>query len=214
MSKPSSRNEFLYKLIVIGELATGKTSLIKRYVHNLFSQHYRSTIGVDFALKVVQKDNDIIRLQLWDIAGQERFGSMTRVYYRDAVGCVIVFDMTRASTFEAVIKWKADLDEKVQLQNGKPLPCLLLGNKCDLAKDDLVKNPVGMNQFCEDQNFIGWHQVSAKDGTNVSEAFDSLIDEIRERTGQTYVTGEKSSDIIKPEMHDEIKKKNGKCENC
>ncbi len=66
---------------------------------------------------------------LKDIAGQERFGSMTRVYYKEALGCIIVFDVTRASTFEAVSKWKVDLDNKVQLPNGNRVPCILLANK-------------------------------------------------------------------------------------
>jgi Ras-related protein Rab-32 len=89
-----------------------------------------SKIGVDFALKVINvDDNTMVRLQLWDIAGQERFYNMTRVYYKDAVGCFIVFDVTRASTFEAVIKWKDDLDSKVTLQDGSPIPCVLLANK-------------------------------------------------------------------------------------
>lgn len=64
-----------------------------------------------------------------DIAGQERFGNMTRVYYKEAVGCFIVFDVTRGSTFEAVTKWKTDLDNKVQLPDGNPVPCVLLANK-------------------------------------------------------------------------------------
>ncbi len=64
-----------------------------------------------------------------DTAGQERFGSMGPVYYREAVGCIIVFDVTRASTFNAVSKWKADLDEKVQLPDGNRIPCILLANK-------------------------------------------------------------------------------------
>ncbi|KAK7085277.1 rab32, member RAS oncoprotein, partial [Halocaridina rubra] len=66
----SDKREHLYKILVIGELGTGKTSIIKRYVHQFFSQHYRATIGVDFALKVLNWDNStVIRLQLWDIAG-------------------------------------------------------------------------------------------------------------------------------------------------
>lgn len=138
-------------MLVIGELGTGKTSIIKRYVHQFFSQHYRATIGVDFALKVVHWDQStVIRLQLWDIAGmsplsvsicmyrsalvleqsgQERFGNMTRVYYKEAVGAFIVFDVTRSSTFESVAKWKQDLDTKVQLPDGSPIPCVLLANK-------------------------------------------------------------------------------------
>ena len=89
---------------------------------------------MDFALKVINWDADtIIRLQLWDIAGQERFHNMTRVYYKDAVGCFIVFDVTRVSTFESVIRWKNDLDSKVSLPDGNPIPCVLLANKVTLV---------------------------------------------------------------------------------
>lgn len=131
MAQPhQGKKEHLYKILVIGELGTGKTSFIKRYVHQFFSNNYRATIGVDFALKVIPWDeNTIVRLQLWDIAGQERFGNMTRVYYKEAVGAFIVFDVTRAATFEAVRKWKQDLDSKVQLADGSNIPCMLLANK-------------------------------------------------------------------------------------
>lgn len=146
--------DHLYKILVIGDLGTGKTSIIKRYVHQFFSQHYRATIGVDFALKVLTWDDmTLIRLQLWDIAGnrktaqllsqtvrtpfllgQERYGNMTRVYYKEAVGAFIVFDVTRLNTFESVSNWKADLDSKVQLPDGSPIPCVLLANKVVLLR--------------------------------------------------------------------------------
>lgn len=85
-------------MIVIGEVATGKSALIKRYVHNFFGSkaHYRATLGVDFQLKMLKFNDEMdIRLQLWDIAGQERFSSMTRAYYKGAVGAVVVFDNVR-----------------------------------------------------------------------------------------------------------------------
>ena len=63
------------------------------------------------------------------LSGQERFGNMTRVYYKEAVGCILVFDVTRPASFEAVQKWKLDLDTKVQLPNGGRIPCVLMGNK-------------------------------------------------------------------------------------
>lgn len=92
-------------------------------------------IGVDFALKVLRWDPDtVVRLQLWDIAGQERFGSMTRVYYKEAVGAFVVFDVTRSATLEAVPKWKADLDAKVALPDGRPIPTVLLANKVSFLK--------------------------------------------------------------------------------
>jgi Ras-related protein Rab-32 len=84
------RREHLYKILVIGELGTGKTSIIKRYVHQFFSQHYRATIGVDFALKVLTWDqNTIIRLQLWDIAGLnfQKFTKQTKVLIIDLFTC-------------------------------------------------------------------------------------------------------------------------------
>ena len=90
-----ARNSRLYKVIVIGEVATGKSALIKRYVHNFFGSkaNYRATLGVDFQLKILKFNQDLdVRLQLWDIAGQERFSSMTRAYYKGAVGAVVVFD--------------------------------------------------------------------------------------------------------------------------
>ncbi|XP_059174795.1 ras-related protein Rab-32-like isoform X3 [Physella acuta] len=176
------KKELLYKILVIGELGTGKTSIIKRYVHAFFSQHYRATIGVDFALKVLNWDADtLIRLQLWDIAGQERFGNMTRVYYKEAVGAFVVFDVTRASTFDAVTKWKGDLDNKVQLADGSPVPCVLLANKCDQAKEGLVNNTSQMDEFCKEKGFIGWFETSAKENINIDEAGRFLVTKILEK---------------------------------
>uniref|UniRef100_A0A8C2EKG5 Ras-related protein Rab n=1 Tax=Cyprinus carpio TaxID=7962 RepID=A0A8C2EKG5_CYPCA len=158
----SECKEYLFKVLVIGELGVGKTSIIKRYVHQLFSQHYRATIGVDFALKVLNWDSKtLVRLQLWDIAGQERFGNMTRVYYKEAVGAFVVFDITRGSTFEAVSKWKHDLDSKVKLANGNPIPSVLLANKCDQKKDGSNSSSL-MDNFCKEAGFLGWFETSAK----------------------------------------------------
>lgn len=171
---PETR-EHLFKVLVIGELGVGKTSIIKRYVHQLFSQHYRATIGVDFALKVLNWDSrTLVRLQLWDIAGQERFGNMTRVYYKEALGAFIVFDISRSSTFDAVLKWKNDLDSKVHLPNGSPIPAVLLANKCD--QKDSSQSPSEMDQFCKDHGFTGWFETSAKDNINIDEATRFLVE--------------------------------------
>ncbi|XP_063979632.1 ras-related protein Rab-44 isoform X1 [Diachasmimorpha longicaudata] len=173
------KREHLYKILVIGELGAGKTSIIKRYVHQFFSQHYRATIGVDFALKVLNWDpHTIIRLQLWDIAGQERFGNMTRVYYKEAVGAFIVFDVTRSATLEAVVKWKQDLDSKVQLPDGSPIPCVLLANKCDQQKEGLVNSPGKMDDYCKEKGFAGWFETSAKENINIEEAARFLVNKI------------------------------------
>lgn len=178
-TKRGHTQEYLFKILVIGELATGKTSFIKRYVHQFFSDHYRATIGVDFALKVINWDEKtLVRLQLWDIAGQERFGNMTRVYYKEAVGAFIVFDVSRSGTFEAVSKWKNDLDSKVSLPDGSPVPAVLLANKTDGKKEGPAANPKLLDAFCLESGFAGWFYTSSKDNLNVEESARFLVGKI------------------------------------
>ncbi|KAI7891399.1 P-loop containing nucleoside triphosphate hydrolase protein, partial [Mucor mucedo] len=99
--------EYQFKILVVGDLSTGKTLILRRFVHNTFTCHYKSTVGVEFALKIIQNEPDMmISLQLWDIAGQERFGNITRVYFKGAVGAFVVYDVSRAITFENVLRWK------------------------------------------------------------------------------------------------------------
>lgn len=86
---------------------------------------------------------------------------MTRVYYKEAVGAFVVFDVTRGSTFEAVSKWKHDLDSKVKLANGNPIPSVLLANKCDQKKES-SNNTALMDNFCKETGFLGWFETSAK----------------------------------------------------
>lgn len=198
LSSETGNNELLYKILVVGDIGVGKTSLIKRYVHGIFSIHYKSTIGVDFALKVIHwNDNTNIRLQLWDIAGQERFSNMTRVYYKEAVGAFVVYDITRQNTFEAVKKWKSDLDNKVKLNGGDEcIPVVLLANKIDLINssddedgyerwEDTKKD---LDKYCEENGFIGWFETSAKDNINLEKASSKLISEILEKTKEDLET--------------------------
>jgi len=167
--------EYLYKILVVGDLGCGKTAIIQRYVNQTFSTKYRATIGVDFALKVINMDPTTnVRLQLWDIAGQERFGHMTRVYYKEAVGAVVVYDMTRTNTFEAVKKWKQDLDENLSVE--RPLPVILLANKCDLAEPG--RSNTTLDTFIKEHGFISWFETSAKEDINITKAIKTLVQHI------------------------------------
>merc|ERR1711892_1621569 len=89
----------------------------------------------------------VVRLQLWDIAGQERFGNMTRVYYRDAAAAFVVFDLSRIATFEAAAKWKEDLDMKVITGDGSKVPAILLANKCDMPDDQCTVSDEDIEKF-------------------------------------------------------------------
>mmetsp|Transcript_11637 Transcript_11637/g.19429 ORF Transcript_11637/g.19429 Transcript_11637/m.19429 type:complete len:217 (+) Transcript_11637:55-705(+) len=189
--------EYLYKLLVVGDLGCGKTSIIHRYVSNTYSTKYRATIGVDFALKVLQwDDNTSVRLQLWDIAGQERFGHMTRVYYKEAVGAMVVFDVTRSGTFEAVRKWKEDLDSNLSSPEHQ-LPCILLANKCDLAQEPLDKDK--MDAYVKENGFIGWFETSAKEDIGIKKAYNKMVEhiltndpEINEKDPDAFQIGSKN----------------------
>lgn len=215
------QQERLLKVLIIGDLGVGKTSIIRRYVHQVFSQHYRATIGVDFALKVLNWDHKtVVRLQLWDIAGQERYGNMTRVYYREAVGALVVFDMTRHSTFQAVLKWKGDLDSKVALSNGKPVPAVLLANKCDQRRQGLCSKLPKMENFSRDHGFVGWYETSAKDDTNINAAIMCLVENIMSMEEELTLSGSAKREaggsvLVLPRRDDNVRQKRlGDCSGC
>ncbi|KFD52456.1 hypothetical protein M513_06653 [Trichuris suis] len=163
------------KILVIGDIGTGKTSIIRRYVHNLFSSDYQATIGVDFALKILRwNSSTLLRLQFWDIAGQERFNSMTRVYYRGAAGALIVSDVGRASTMEGAARWKEDLNAKCRTYGGSSVPAVLMVNKCDLIKQAGKDVRDKIDQFVAKHGFAGWFPTSAKEGTGIEDAVNQL----------------------------------------
>lgn len=130
-------------------------------------------------------DDSTVSLQLWDIAGHERFGSMTRIYYQYAIAAVICFDISRPSTLDNVKKWRDDINEKVVLPNGKSIPMILLANKCDIP--DIKIDHEKLDQFAKDNGFFGWYETSSKTNHNVETAFHSLIEHILTLTKEVKV---------------------------
>ena len=174
---------------------------MRRYVDNIFSTAHKPTVGVDFHLKQLTVGTTAVKLQLWDIAGQDRFGKISRVYYKEAVGALIVYDVNRPKTFESVTKvlsagcglvfvanifdfwftadqWKAEIDSKIFLPSGKPIPVVLLGNKCDLetAETDQYQ----LEKFVKDNKFVGTFDTSAKLNINIDKAARLLVEKILE----------------------------------
>jgi len=172
----SGRESVILKVLIIGDACVGKTSFVHRYVNGTFSRQYRGTIGVDFALKIVDwGENERLKVQLWDIAGQERFSYMTRVYYKDAHGCIIMFDLTNRATFLNVVKWKRDFDSKCVLADGSTVPCLLLGNKSDLTHLRQVTHDE-VEKMTLEFNFTSWTEISVKDNLMVEDSMRYLLD--------------------------------------
>jgi len=170
--------EILYKVLVVGDVATGKTSIIKRFMNNIFLKEYKSTIGVDFTVKTIPLDErTTCKLQLWDIAGQERFASMTRIYYNNAVGAFVVLDVTREGTFQGIETWKRDIDSKITIPNTSiPIPVVALANKVDLLEvGQEIQLRQRMETLCKDLGFAAWYETSAKDDIAIKDAVNCLV---------------------------------------
>ncbi|KAM9752122.1 ras-related protein Rab-7L1-like [Menidia menidia] len=169
--------EHLLKILIVGDGNVGKSSFTHRYTSGQFNSSYKMTVGVDFSVKLLHwSEREKVRLQLWDIAGQERFISMTRIYYRGALGCVVMFDVTNSSSFLNCLHWKRDLDSKAMLPSGEPVPCILLANKCDLP--GRVVSAESVDGFSRAHGFITWMETSVKENRNVQEAMRRLVQEI------------------------------------
>lgn len=138
-------------------------------------QLHKATTGVDFYLRKYEVDGVQALIQLWDIAGQDRFGSIYRVFYQHAFGAVLVFDVTDPDTLKSTLRWKRQIDAKCRLPNDKPLPVWLCANKSDLPSKVKLDE---LDGFCKDHGFAGWLKTSAKEGTNVDESLVSLVKHI------------------------------------
>ncbi|XP_062283497.1 ras-related protein Rab-7L1-like [Scomber scombrus] len=161
--------EHLMKILIVGDGNVGKSAFVNRYVNGQFNKTYKMTVGVDFSVKVLKwSEKEQVRLQLWDIAGQERFISMTRIYYKGALGCVVMFDVTESSSFLKCRHWKQDLDNKTMLPNGESIPCILLANKCDLPGRAVSADSI--DEFSKANGFVTWMETSVKDNKNVGES--------------------------------------------
>ena len=169
-----SKEALQLKIIVIGEPSVGKTSTIRKYCHGVFDHLYRATIGVDFAVKFTTVDEKDVELRLWDIAGQEKYIAMTRVYYNGAHGAIIMYDLSNPDTFAATDRWKEDLENKVKF-NDQSIPALLVGNKADmLNEDELKKAQEDLMAKVGEQKYADGILTSAKSGLAVEDAMAKI----------------------------------------
>eukprot|EP00029_Vermamoeba_vermiformis_P002405 TRINITY_DN12778_c0_g1_i1.p1 TRINITY_DN12778_c0_g1~~TRINITY_DN12778_c0_g1_i1.p1 ORF type:complete len:209 (-),score=70.23 TRINITY_DN12778_c0_g1_i1:54-680(-) len=161
----TERYDYLFKYIIIGDAASGKSSLLHRFIENKYKQEPNHTIGVEFGAKTVHVAGKNIKLQIWDTAGQERFRSVTRSYYRGAAGCLIVYDITSRESYNHVPSWLADARGLAT----NDLVIILVGNKIDLQSDREVTF-LEASRFAQ-ENDLMFLETSAKTGEGVDEAF-------------------------------------------
>lgn len=164
-----------YKICIVGDIGTGKTCFAKRLTFNTFTENYKTTSEFDLYTKIIQNDDKIIKLNLCDIAGSERYGLTTKEYYEGSHGIFILVDYERYSTFEEAVKWKRILDTNwVKLYCCRTDPCILLINKIDKKKDDNFN--INMDDFCEQNGFNCWFNISCKTGEGIDLAINKMME--------------------------------------
>jgi len=165
-------------MVLLGEGGVGKTALRHRYLGQGFKQNYQMTIGADFAAKKDTVDGMDVTAQIWDLAGQTRYSSVRQGYYRGSVGALLVYDIVRRATFEAIPNW---LNELISNNNETMVPVVLIGNKGDLRgmDPDEVTREEGESYAQVLSDWCGFDvpyvESSALTGELVDEAFQSLI---------------------------------------
>jgi len=155
----------LFKYIIVGDTAVGKSCLLLQFTDKRFQPVHDLTIGVEFGSRTITIEGNQVKLQIWDTAGQEKFRSITRSYYRGAAGALLVYDITRRETFEHLTTWLEDC-RKFSNQN---IVIMLIGNKCDLENKRAVSNEEG-EAFAK-QHGLTFLETSAKTAENVENAF-------------------------------------------
>lgn len=166
---------YLFKYIIIGDTGVGKSCLLLQFTDKRFQPVHDLTIGVEFGARLINIDQQQIKLQIWDTAGQESFRSITRSYYRDAAGALLVYDITRRDSFTHLTRW---LEEA--RQNGNPnMVIMLIGNKSDLEHRRAVTTQEG-EAFAKEHGLI-FLETSAKTAVNVEVAFLKTAEGIYEK---------------------------------
>ncbi|KAK9664058.1 hypothetical protein RND81_14G017000 [Saponaria officinalis] len=160
---------YVFKYIIIGDIGVGKSCLRLQFTDKRFEPEYGTTIGVEFGARMIRIDNKPLKLHIYDTAGQERFKSITRLYYRGAEAALLVYDITRRETFNHLPSW---LEDARQHGNGN-MTIMLVGNKCDLARRRAVTTEEG-EQFAKQHGLI-FMECSAKTAQNVEEAFIKTV---------------------------------------
>jgi len=162
------------KVVMIGAGGSGKTALVNRFLTQKFSEQYIVTIGSQFAVKTVTVDGFngrtvVVKLLVWDLAGQERFDFIRSSYYKGSKGALLVYDTTRKSTWAELPKWINETESAL----GQRIPIILLANKIDLVNERVITTEMGQ-AFKEENGLVAYLETSALSGLNVEEAFSLL----------------------------------------
>ncbi|KAL5566391.1 hypothetical protein UlMin_030560 [Ulmus minor] len=170
--RPDDEYDYLFKVVLIGDSGVGKSNLLSRFTRNEFCLESKSTIGVEFATRTLQVEGRTVKAQIWDTAGQERYRAITSAYYRGALGALLVYDVTKPTTFENVSRWLKELRDHADSN----IVIMLIGNKTDLKHLRAVATEDA--QSYAEKEGLSFIETSALEATNVEKAFQTILAEI------------------------------------
>ena len=160
--------DYIFKVLLIGNSDVGKSSLILRYVDQIWNDVFVPKIGVDFKVKSLEVDKKLVKMQIWDTAGQERFRNVISSYFKGAHGILLIYDITAKDSFKELENWLGEVERNANSQVLK----ILIGNKCDLEDRREISKDEG--EAFAMRNGMQFMETSAKLNTNVNEAFEAL----------------------------------------
>lgn len=167
----SDSNEYdhLFKIVFTGDVRVGKSNLLSQITYDRFNTEYKSTIGVEFATRILNIDGKRLKAQMWDVAGGERYRAITFAYYRNVAGTILVYDISNYSSYKSIPRWLKEIQNNGNSRNR----ILLLGNKSDLENQREVSREEAKVFAAE--NGLDFIETSALDGTGVEAAFQWIM---------------------------------------
>jgi len=168
-------DDCVYKVLLLGDSTVGKTCFLKKYTDKTFQDVHMSTIGLDYRVKTMTlKSGKVVKLQIWDTAGQDRFRAITKNYYKGANGIILIYDVTSIQTYENVKNWITQIREEASPN----VIIYIAGNKIDLEEERKIKTEEG--QKLAEELGLPFFETSAKTGVNINESFEDLVEKIDE----------------------------------
>jgi small GTP-binding protein len=210
------------KIVILGNSGVGKTSFVKQWTKGNFNEEYKATIMSEFSYKIFEYKGKYYKIQFWDIGGQDKNIYTSKVFTKNAYGCILLSDITNEDTLNVTIRWKNSIDENSRFVDGDYLPSLLVQNKVDLITDENLKEPTEkVKKFASENGYLTVLNASAKTGEGVDIAMDYLIktiidrlEEYSKKTNKPINNDNRTSIVIEqPKKSNESLLKMNKCCN-
>jgi len=201
----------LFKIIIIGDSGVGKSCFLLQFTEGDFKEDHNVTIGVEYGAKVLSVAGKNIKLQIWDTAGQESFRAITRTFYRNANGVILMYDLTRVESFNSLVDWLKEVK-----QNSDPdVAIYLVGNMSDLEAEEREVETQRAELFVQENGLSGWIEASAKTANNVQEVFQKVAELLyqrqQERDSKTTPKPDSAQPVVQLRPTQPVKQKKKCC---